>query len=802
MSIRPLLSEKCFKCHGPSKQNGKLRLDSRTSILRGGENGSAIVPGKPDESLLIDAINFKSLEMPPSGKLSDDEITALTQWVRDGAVWPETLKSEHSTGFGSAITDSDRAYWAFQPLRQSSPPDVGVDSWCRNEIDRFILRRLIDEGISPAPSADKLTLIRRIHFDLIGLPPTPSDIDAFLADTADDAYERLVDRLLDDPRYGEKWARHWLDLVRYAESDGYKQDDYRPEAWRYRDYVVQSFNGDKPYDRFVLEQLAGDEIAPRDPEILAATGYLRHWIYEYNQRDVRTQWDTILNDMTDVTGDVFLGMSIGCARCHNHKFDPILQRDYYRLKAFFSPLLPRDDLFFGTTEEVDAYQQKLSAWQTQTAELRRQIDVIEHPHRERVLAAAINKFPLDIRPMMQKAAGTRLPLEHQLATLAYRQVQAELDRIDVEKQLEGDAKTKYQDLKKQLAELEPLKPPSLPIAFTVTDYGPDAPTTVIPHDVDQSDILPGYLSVLDPLNAEIDNLPNSTGRRLALARWITDPQNPLTTRVIVNRVWQYHFGRGLAATPSNFGKLGDAPSHPELLDWLTQRFLEGGWRFKSLHRTIVTSATYRQESLVMTSEVASTKDPGNRWLWKMHVRRLDAEQIRDAMLSVSGELDTQRGGPSADGDALRRTIYTKVIRNKRDPLLDVFDAPDNFNSISQRNTTTTPTQSLLLINGSWTLARAKAFADRLTTLQLTDEEVVDQAYRLAFGHPPVAESVRSAIEFLKEQSERIRQERTINSAPKSDEQNTSVAEDIDPHRAALIDFCHAILNSSEFLYVD
>ncbi|MDA0833905.1 MAG: PSD1 and planctomycete cytochrome C domain-containing protein [Planctomycetota bacterium] len=791
--IRPLLSAKCYHCHGATKQNGKLRLDSQAAMLRGGESGPAVVPGKTDESLLIEAINYASLEMPPSAQLTDDEIAALTTWVRDGAIWPKTLTSPHQKGFASAITDEDRAYWAFQPLADITPPDVEKDAWSRNDIDRFILQRLNHEGFTPSPAADKVKLIRRLYFDLIGLPPLPDDIATFVNDTADDAYERLVDRLLDDPRYGEKWARHWLDLVRYAESDGYKQDDFRPEAWRYRDYVIKAFNEDKPYDQFVLEQLAGDELRPRDTETLAATGYLRHWIYEYNQRDVRTQWDTILNDITDVTGDVFLGMSMGCARCHNHKFDPILQRDYYRLKAFFAPLLPRDDLMFGETEEVDRYQQQRSAWQNETVELRRQIEEIEQPFRDKAAAAAIDKFPPDIRPMLRKSVSDRLPLEHQLASLAYRQVDAELDRLDVAKQLEGDAKTKYQELKKQLAEYDAAKPPPLPPAFTVTDVGPEAPITTIPGDVDLIDIPPGFLTVLDPLNADIPaDMPNSTGRRLALARWLTNPENPLTTRVIVNRIWQYHFGRGLAGTPSNFGRLGDAPTHPELLDWLTRQFLDGGWRFKSLHRLIVTSATYRQSSVGLNAEIAKSTDPQNRWLSKMNIRRLDAEQIRDAMLAVSGELDSQHGGPSAEADLLRRTIYTKVIRNKRDPLLDAFDAPDNFNSISQRNVTTTPTQSLLLINGVWTLSRARKFAANLLDLEVSDGDRIARAYESAYGRKASDDEIAAALVFIEEQQDRI-------IAPDSaDEQQKPV----DPRTAAWIDFCHAIFNSSEFMYVD
>ncbi len=757
--IRPLLAENCHKCHGAKKQNGELRLDSRSAILAGGESGPAIVPGKPQESLLVEAINYESLEMPPTGRLKDEEIALLTQWVRIGAPWPADDPSVPLLSSREKITDEDRAFWSFQPLRHVVPPDVDDDGWCRNELDRFIFRRLHENDLKPSAEADRVALLRRVYFDLIGLPPTPNEIYEFMSNDFGTALEALVDRLLDDPRYGERWARHWLDLVRYAESDGYKQDAYRPEAWRYRDYVIRSLNEDMPYDRFVMEQLAGDEIAPGDPDAVIATSFLRLWIYEYNQRDVRTQWSNILNDVTDVTGDVFLGMGMGCARCHDHKFDPILQRDYYRLQAFFTPMLPREDIPLSTAEEVAAYNAQLAKWQATTADIRRQIEEIERPIKESAAKPAINKFPPDIRPMMSKPPQERSPLEHQLAEFAYRQAQEEIDKIDMASKLKGEEKSKWESLQKQLAEFDKLKPKAPPMAVTVTDVGPVAPPTIIPGDRKREDIQPGFLSVLDPSDAEIQSpasVSDSTGRRTALARWIASPQNPLSTRVIVNRVWQYHFGRGLASTSSDFGRLGDPPSHPELLDWLTNYFIDNGWSLKKLHRLIMTSATYRQSALREMPDVARLKDPQNRLLWRFDSRRLDAEQIRDAMLAASGELNPAAGGPSVDVSQPRRTIYTKVIRNDRDPLLDVFDAPDNFNSTSERNTTTTPTQSLLMINGPWVLERAAALAGRLSKQAFDhDEELVAYAYRLALGREPDSLELAEAVAFLDEQSRRV-----------------------------------------------
>lgn len=756
--VRPLLAERCIKCHGPTKQSGELRLDSRESILKGGESGTVIEPGDPAASLLIEAINYESFEMPPDDQLADEQIATLTAWVKMGAPWTPGELVPVREPDQPKITDQDRAFWSYQPLQAVTPPAGVAEGWARNDIDRFVWRKLAEEGLTPAPEAPREQLIRRVYFDVIGLPPTPEEVSSFVNDPSPQAYEQMVDRLLDSPRYGEHWARHWLDLVRYAESDGFKQDAYRPNAWRYRDYVIRSLNDDKPYDRFVIEQLAGDEVAPHDPDALTATGYLRNWIYEYNQRDVRTQWSNILNDITDVTGDVFLGMGMGCARCHDHKFDPILQRDYFRLQAFFSPLLPRDDVPLATPDQLAAYQVKLTAWQQTTADIRRQIDELERPVYDSVARPAINKFPPDIRPMLNKSVAERAPLEQQLADLALRQVQEEYNNLKIVDKLKGEDKQRYQSLQQELATHEKQRPPALPTAYCVTDVSSVAPQTVIPGDRNAADIAPGFLTVLDPANASIErpaSADNSTGRRTALARWIASPDNPLSTRVIVNRVWQYHFGRGLVETSSDFGHLGQPPTHPELLDWLTRQFLDGGWRLKPLHRLILTSATYRQSALREPPEIARLNDPENRLLWRMNSRRLDAEQIRDAMLAVSGELQYNAAGPSVNASQPRRTVYTKVIRNAHDPLLEVFDAPDGFSSVSQRNVTTTPTQSLLMINGPWTLARARAFAARLTNQRFdSDQQFVESAYQLAFGRQPNPDELESAVAFLQQQAMR------------------------------------------------
>ncbi|HWY88363.1 MAG TPA: DUF1553 domain-containing protein, partial [Gemmataceae bacterium] len=677
------------------------------------------------------------------------------------------------------ITAADRQWWAFQTLRPRSLPSVSDPSWQRNPIDRFIRERLDAEGLQPAPPADRAALIRRVTFDLIGLPPTPEEIAAFVADTSADAYEKVVEHLLASPRYGERWARHWLDLVRYAESDGFRHDAYRPHAWHYRDYVVQAFNSDKPYDRFVREQLAGDEMAPDDPDALIATGLLRHTIYEYNQRDARTQWQDMLNDVTDVTADVFLGMGMGCARCHDHKFDPILQKDYYRLQAFFAGMFPKDGPVATTKQRAD-FQVKYKEWEEKTAGLRERIADLEQKDKIRAENGATAKFPQDIQAMMRKPAAERKPLEKQLAALAYRQVQYEFDNLKLK---DADQK-KLDALKKELAKYDLFKPSPLPTAPTIMDVGPEAPLIHIPKKTAGPAIAPGFLTILDEAPATVASPPGlaSTGRRSALANWLTRPDHPLTTRVIVNRIWQYHFGRGLVATSSDFGKLGEPPSHPELLDWLAQRFVADGWSFKKMHRLLVTSITYRQSATSAAPEAALKKDPENRLWWKMTTRRLDAEQIRDAILTTTGQLDLTMGGPGVEGKEPRRSIYAKVKRNTREPLLDVFDTPEGFTSTAQRNVTTTPTQALLMFNSPFMLAQAKAFADRLERDNAADP--IERAYRLALGRGASPEEKAQAEVFMEEQARRV-------TGP------TSVA-----RRAALVDFCHVLLNANEFLYVD
>lgn len=748
--VRPLLVRRCLECHSADKTKGGLRLDSRAGMLQGGESGdAAIVPGKADDSPLVQAIRYESFEMPPVGKLPEREIEILTKWVAIGAPWPGEDTALIRREDSDKLTAEDRQWWAFQPVKDPALPE-GTEP---QAIDRFVHARLRQEKLAPAPEADRGTLIRRLSFDLTGLPPSPEEVRAFLQDETPDAYEKLVDAFLSRPQYGERWARHWLDLVRYADSDGYRIDHYRPNAWRYRDYVVRSLNADKPYDRFVQEQLAGDEMFPSDPDALVATGYLRHWIYEYNSRDAEGHWAIILNDITDNVGDVFLGLGMQCARCHDHKYDPILHKDYYRLQAFFAALVPRDETAPASDADQRAYDEQLRKWEEATADLRTKIDEIEAPLRESARNSAVGRFPERIQAVYWKPESEKTPYDQQLSVLIERQVQFDYERVDA--RLKGEKKEQYLALKKQLSTFDKLRPAPLPVVMAARDLGPAAAPTFIPGKAKEP-IEPGFLTLLDPAPASPAALPNSTGRRTALARWLTRPEHPLTARVLVNRVWQQHFGRGLAANASDFGKLGEAPSHPELLDWLTTQFVRGGWSLKQLHRLIVTSETYRQSSTNPQLALCREVDPENRLLWRANTRRLDAEQIRDSILAASGQLQLDVGGEGGNGDSPRRTLYVRQMRNARDPLLDAFDLPQFFASESSRNTTTTPVQSLMLINSPELLRYASQLADGVWGAASTDPSLrISDAWWRVYGRAPTSDELSAATAFVAEQTERI-----------------------------------------------
>ena len=766
--IRPLLVEHCISCHGPDTQKGELRLDVKQGALSvGGESGPPVIPHKPDESLLLEAVRYESYEMPPDEQLPADKIKLIEQWIANGAVWPDDSEDVTLTKSGT-ITEEDRNYWAFVPAENSTPPETKNNDWCNNEIDHYILNKLEENDLQPSSPASKRELIRRVYFDTIGLPPTADEIEKFVNNQSPQAYENLVDQLLADPRFGEHWARQWLDLVRYAESDGYRQDAYRPQAWKYRDYVIRSFNEDKPYDLFVHEQIAGDELYPENPDALIATSFLRLGVYEYNQRDVRTHWQDILNEMTDVTSDVFLGLGMGCARCHNHKFDPILQKDYFALQAFMAPVLWTDDTPLATPEEKAAYDAQLQKWESATYEIREKISQIEAPILTSLANSAINKFPEDIQVMMRKPIEEREPLEHQLAELAYRQVIREHDKL--KSKLKDEKLENWQALQEELAKFDSLKPKPLPTGPTVADVSQSAPPTYMKTRLETKTIEPEFIEVLSTRTQEI--LPSvtdhSTGRRSALATWLTQPTHPLTARVMVNRLWQHHFGKGLAPSPSDFGTLGEPPTHPQLLDKLAIEFVESGWKMKPMHRKMLLSATYQQSSSLDDNAVASSRalliDPQNSLLWRANRFRLNADEFRDSILAATGELSSKMGGPSVSGNSSQRSIYTKVIRNQQDPFFGAFDAPRGTSSTSERNRTTTSTQALMMMNGSWILERASVLAKAARNESPGNSQAaIEELYQRVLKRSPKPEETEQALAFLEMTVE------DLNDSAKSDE---------------------------------
>lgn len=785
--VRPLLADHCIKCHGSGKQEGGLRLDKLDHLLSGGDSGAAVRPGDLNGSLLVSAIRYEDFEMPPTGQLPPEKRAVLEAWIASGAVWPNAGEGGAEIRARSGVTDEDRQYWAFQPIKKVPLPDLqGIPDSDRVQtaVDTFLIDKLHQQGLQMAPVADRRTLLRRLYFDLLGVPPTPSDTAAFLQDNEPLAYERLVDRLLDDSRYGQRWARHWLDLVRYAETDGFKQDAYRTTAYLYRDWVIAAFNQDKPYDQFVLEQLAGDEMTGANQDTRAATGYLRHWIYEYNQRDVRTQWSNILNDLTDITGEVFMGLGVSCARCHDHKFDPVLQRDYYRLQAAFAGFFPVDNALQGDDESLQQYHQQLDEWQTRAGELLKQIEAIEEPVKNSVAKKAIDKFPTDVRPLLRKASDERDGYEQQLADLAFRQVLAEWNSLDFKKSLKGEQKEQWEKLQEKLKEFEKLKPEVPPSILSAGNVRGPKPAVFIPPK--QNDSEPVEQATFEVLGAERlgNNNESSIGSRTALANWINSPTNPLPHRVIVNRIWQYHFGIGIVENASDFGRLGTPPSHPELLDWLTNDFLENGRSLKHLHRLLVNSAAYRQS---LQNEASADRghqvDFENRLLWHFPGRRLDAEQIRDAVLVASGRMESHAGGPATKSESFRRTIFTEVRRNTPNPMLIAFDAPDGNGSVPKRTPTTTPNQSLLLVNYQWLIELSNAMATDIEKTHTDKNDQIRAAYQRCLQREPSASELVRDLDFLNTTSNS-----SGDSGPAS--------------HTALADLCHVLFNSSEFLYVD
>lgn len=812
LHVRPMLVKHCVACHGPDKQEGGLRLDSRAALLVGGDSGAAVVPGEPDESLMLQAVRYDGLEMPPAGPLPEADAERLAAWISAGAAWPEQLMLD--IGGTGEITDEDRQWWAFQPLElpipptlpwslPASPSESDLRSWPQTPIDTWVLEAMWPRGLWPAPVADRATLVRRLYLDLVGVPPTAEQLESAISDQAPDAWERLVDRLLADPRYAEHWARFWLDVVRYAESDGWNRDTYRPDIWRYRDYVAGWLAADGSYADFVRQQLAGDLLAtPPEPDDLAAVGFLRLGTYEYNQRDARGHWDDILNETTDVVGDVFLGLSIACARCHDHKFDPIPQHDYFRLRAFFESLQWRDDQVYATSDQRDQHARQLLRWRAETADIQQRIDALLEPYYQRRWQACVERFPLDIQACYQTPAERRDAWQAQMAYLIGRQFWEE-DGGPLRPMTAEDRKL-HEQLLAELAAHAPSRPPDLPGLLTVSDHEGAQALTYIPDRPQFGPVQPGGLAVLGQLGWPAHLISQSDGfepwsqeaiselggGRLALAEWIGQPSNPVTMRVIVNRIWQQHFGRGLSATPNDFGRTGQPPSHPQLLDWLAVRFGESGGSFKQLHRTILRSAVWQQSAHHPSGAQLQPLDPQELYLWRAPIRRLRAEQVRDAMLQASGQLQQQFGGASVEPEQSRRSVYLKVQRNTPDPFLNSWDMADGLTSTAERVNTTTATQALLLLNGRFVRQQAESLAERSRRWRFGGEadgstaavgEVLERLVLELWGRCPTSSELEVMVAFV------------------GDTPGLSLAE-VDPQ--CWVDLCQVLLTANAFLYVE
>ncbi len=795
--VQPILKVNCLKCHGPqSNSKGELNLVSRALVLKGGESGPAVSIDDPAESLLLQAVNHDGLEMPPKKKLPQAQIDILTRWVEMGAPFAPELEQQVVEGKGPPrVTEQARQFWSFRPLQQPALPRVRNKAWGRSPIDAFILSGLENGGLKPAAAAGKAQLLRRAYYDLVGLPPSPQAVADFLADDSGDAFASVVDQLLESPQYGERWARHWLDLVRYAESNSYERDDPKPFVWRYRDYVIQSLNDDKPYDQFMREQIAGDELAQVTPDSMIATGYYRLGIWQDEPVDRVQELYEDLDDIVSTTGQVFLGLTLNCCRCHDHKLDPLPQRDYYRFMAFFHGI-NRYGIRGGNTV-ADFSLRELA-----NEEQKRQSQAVIEEHNKKVqqVNQSIAEFEKQVIEDFEPVEKQDFQDERNKIPLVKKRVGTVIDQQQFQQ---------YVELKQQQKKLQNFKPPALGQALVITEIGPKPRETFIlargnahaPGDP----VEPGFPEVLSFPDPQIEppaEGARTSNRRLALANWLANPTNPLTARVMMNRVWQYHFGRGIVRSTNNFGYQGVAPTHPELLDWLAADFIEGGWKIKRMHRQIMLSNTYRMSSV--GDKKGLQKDPTNNLFWRFDMRRLEAEEIRDSVLAVNGSLNPKMYGPSiypviprevlhgqsrpgagwgnsSPQERARRSIYIHIKRSLVVPMIAAFDGPDPDATCPVRFVTTQPTQALGMLNSEYFNEQARVFAEYLRSRVPEDtSDQVELALSRALQRTPGVEEVRRGVELI----ETLQQH-----------------EGVDEGKALQL-YCLLVLNLNEFIYLD
>ncbi len=779
--IRPLLATHCYECHSTKqkKAEGGLLLDARDALRKGGDSGPAIVPGDPEKSLLVTAVRQtdKDLRMPPKQKLSDTQIADLEAWVKAGATDPrEPTPSDALTEvvarakYGMSLEEG-MFFWSFLPVKQHAPPVVKQTAWPRTPVDHFILARLEHAGVEPAPQADRRTLLRRMTYDLIGLPPTPAEMDAFLADNSPDAFERVVDRLLASPHYGERWGRHWLDVVRYSDTCGNASDYPVPQAHKYRDWVIAAFNRDLPYDQFLREQLAGD-LLPSDSEQerherITATGYLA--IARRFGGDRMGEHHLTLEDTIDNLGRAVLGATISCARCHDHKFDPFTVSDYYGLYGIFS-----STRYPFPGAEVSKVQADFVPLQTSA-----QVETLMKPYQEKVAAATAEVKKLTDEENAAKRADITAP--------------------EFKANLEAATKALAEAKKRQAA--LPAEAPMVASAYAVADAKPENAKIHLRGDPKRTgDEVPRHF----PAVLGGQSLPEdcTASGRVELAGWVTDPGNPRTARVLVNRLWQFHFGRGLVETPNDFGRQGKPPTHPELLDYLASSFIASGWSIKAMHRLILNSHAWQLSSEQTTA--SSQRDPNNELYGRFTRRRLDAESIRDTLLAVSGDLDERFGGEhpfpaqhtwkwtqhapfAAVYETRQRSVYLMQQRLRKNPYLALFDGADPSSSTGVRLPSTTPLQALFLMNDPLVHASAGKLAGRVLAAAEDDPPRVELAYRLTFTRQPDESERSECREFLKAYREKL----------------TSLKVPADQVEIqAWNALARALLSSNEFVFVD
>jgi hypothetical protein len=838
--IRPILKRHCFQCHGEEeKPEAGLDLRLARTIRKGGESGPAVVTGDHQASLIYQRVSAG--EMPPDKKnpLTEKQRETLARWIDAGA---KTARPEPEAVAGPVITDEERSHWSFQSISRPSLPPVIAGANVRTPVDRFILARLEKDGFTLGNEASRRTLIRRLTFDLWGLPPTPEQVQEFLNDTSGDAYERLVERLLASPHYGERWGRHWLDVAGYADSDGYGPEDVqRPHAFHYRDYVIQSINNDLPFDQFITEQLAGDELITspinnlndEDARLLAATGFLRMApdgtsTATDNPNLARNE---VMAETLKIVSTSLMGMTVGCAQCHDHRYDPIPQSDYYAMRAVFEPALDWKNWKSPSQRLVSLYTDKDRAEAAKIEAEAKEVEKKRTEKQKELIAAAIEvelkKFPEDEREAARKTAHTpdkeRTP-EQKALVKKYPNLNISPGSLYLYDRKAADELQKMQD---EATAIRKRKPKEEFLHALVEPADSKAATHLFfrgDFDQPKQELKPGGLTVVS-LNTGVSPIPEkdparkTSGRRLALAKQLVDRRHPLTSRVLVNRVWHHHFGRGLVSTLGDFGALGTKPTHPELLDWLADEFMSDGWSLKSLHRVIVLSQTYRQTSESPAKLLEA--DPDNLLLGRAPVRRLEAEAIRDASLQVSGllneapfgapvpvmadnsgrwvlgieNLSAGRPGPiiPMKGEEFRRSVYVQARRSRPLAVLDTFDWPLMSPNCELRRASTVPPQSLMLMNSDFVIDVAKALAERVTKAAPEDPAgQVSAVWNLVYSRPPAADEAVTALKFVVEQADQFRKSPAKKGEALADS----------PEVEAMTSLCQMLLSSNEFLYVD